>query len=181
MTFSGAQAAGRSKALQSNSTANFNANSAINVATAPNNNPGHKPACDRCKGQKLRCVWECGSDICRRCRRAQAVCQQPASRPFGRPGRSATHNTSFKCQDQPNLRVWLPGGTNNAPAEFQESNLTIQMPTADDEDRASSPPHAHAALNPPRYLGLAALSADPNVQLNNISSSHNRHEDTINW
>ncbi|KAK1141252.1 hypothetical protein N8T08_009291 [Aspergillus melleus] len=27
---------------------------------------GPRPACDRCRGQKLRCVWETGSQQCRR-------------------------------------------------------------------------------------------------------------------
>ena len=44
-----------------------------------------KVACDRCRGQKLRCVWDPRSSKCRRCTRAKAVCIILPPRPMGRP------------------------------------------------------------------------------------------------
>ncbi|KAI0836430.1 hypothetical protein F5Y06DRAFT_273376 [Hypoxylon sp. FL0890] len=45
----------------------------------------NKPACDRCRGQKLRCIWEDEAPKCRRCTRAETVCATAPRRPLGRP------------------------------------------------------------------------------------------------
>ncbi|KAI5921285.1 hypothetical protein F4810DRAFT_373977 [Camillea tinctor] len=45
----------------------------------------NKPACDRCRGQKLRCIWESDSPKCHRCTRAGTMCVMPPRRPIGRP------------------------------------------------------------------------------------------------
>ena len=43
-------------------------------------------ACDRCRGQKLRCIWESvQATKCRRCTRADAICTVLPRRPMGRP------------------------------------------------------------------------------------------------
>ncbi|EED17264.1 hypothetical protein TSTA_023180 [Talaromyces stipitatus ATCC 10500] len=52
----------------------------------------HKTACDRCRGQKLRCVWEPRSRQCQRCERAKAVCSISPPRPMGRPMAVSSHN-----------------------------------------------------------------------------------------
>ncbi|KAH6634365.1 hypothetical protein B0J18DRAFT_17012 [Chaetomium sp. MPI-SDFR-AT-0129] len=46
-----------------------------------------KPSCGRCRGQKLRCIWDAGHEKCQRCAKADAVCAIPAPRPMGRPPR----------------------------------------------------------------------------------------------
>ncbi|KAB8219913.1 hypothetical protein BDV33DRAFT_173129 [Aspergillus novoparasiticus] len=43
-----------------------------------------KSACDRCRGQKLRCIWD-NPEQCRRCARAKAICTVPRPKPMGRP------------------------------------------------------------------------------------------------
>ncbi|PIG79319.1 hypothetical protein AARAC_004270 [Aspergillus arachidicola] len=43
-----------------------------------------KSACDRCRGQKLRCIWDF-PEQCRRCARAKAICTVPRPKPMGRP------------------------------------------------------------------------------------------------
>lgn len=51
------------------------------------NASGAKVACDRCRGQKQRCVWPPRSTQCHRCMRAKAECKVPPARPMGRPPR----------------------------------------------------------------------------------------------
>lgn len=47
-----------------------------------------KVACDRCRGQKLRCIWVDGNiGQCRRCAKADVVCTRLPSRRMGRPSR----------------------------------------------------------------------------------------------
>ncbi|KAL4962939.1 Zn(II)2Cys6 transcription factor domain-containing protein [Aspergillus stella-maris] len=45
-----------------------------------------RPACDRCRGQKLRCErMSAGADVCRRCLKAGARCATTSTRGVGRP------------------------------------------------------------------------------------------------
>lgn len=71
--------------------------SANNDAAMKSN--GAKPACDRCRGQKLRCIWEPKSQQCRRCARANAVCAIPPPRPMGRPPRQFRGNELYFSWD----------------------------------------------------------------------------------
>ncbi|KAK6835880.1 hypothetical protein RU639_001761 [Aspergillus parasiticus] len=58
------------------------------IASTPSDkitkNKKPKSACDRCRGQKLRCIWD-NSEQCRRCARAKAICIVPRPKPMGRP------------------------------------------------------------------------------------------------
>ncbi|KAF2268648.1 hypothetical protein CC78DRAFT_565157 [Lojkania enalia] len=46
---------------------------------------GRRAACDRCRGQKLRCVYDdTTQSICQRCQRAGVTCYHSASLPMGR-------------------------------------------------------------------------------------------------
>ena len=72
-----------------------------NMAKA--NSQKEKAACDRCRGQKLRCIWDPKEPQCRRCARANAVCTVPLPRPMGRPPRrhrSASGSTHSRGQTQ---------------------------------------------------------------------------------
>ncbi|KAE8324515.1 hypothetical protein BDV39DRAFT_207809 [Aspergillus sergii] len=51
-----------------------------------------KSACDRCRGQKLRCIWD-SPEQCRRCARAKAICTVPRPKPMGRP--PTVRNSSY--------------------------------------------------------------------------------------
>ncbi|KAH8894207.1 hypothetical protein GQ53DRAFT_744943 [Thozetella sp. PMI_491] len=55
------------------------------ASRSPASTVAKKAACDRCRGQKLRCIWDDDAVECRRCIRAQAVCAMAPSRPIGRP------------------------------------------------------------------------------------------------
>lgn len=68
-----------------NSSTSSNGNG--NGNSSGNSNSKTRPACDRCRGQKLRCVWDDGALQCRRCVRAKAFCTIPRARPMGRPPR----------------------------------------------------------------------------------------------
>ncbi|KAK4247257.1 hypothetical protein C7999DRAFT_32339 [Corynascus novoguineensis] len=71
-----------------------------------------KAACDRCRGQKLRCSWDPKEPQCQRCARANAVCTIPPPRPMGRPPRrqhrnQTNNNYASNPQDQnQNLYRW---------------------------------------------------------------------------
>ncbi len=55
------------------------------TAQSPKSLTGKKTACDRCRGQKLRCIWDDDAAQCRRCVRAKAACTVAPPRPMGRP------------------------------------------------------------------------------------------------
>lgn len=61
-----------------------------------NKSNGQKAACDRCRGQKLRCTWNSKESECQRCQRANAICTIPLPRPMGCPRRqhrsASSHN-----------------------------------------------------------------------------------------
>ncbi|KAI1475091.1 hypothetical protein F4774DRAFT_304217 [Daldinia eschscholtzii] len=60
-----------------------------------------KPACDRCRGQKLRCIWD-GDTKCRRCTRADSVCIVAARRRQGRPPKGLSDsNAESMCSRSP--------------------------------------------------------------------------------
>ncbi|KIW20960.1 hypothetical protein PV08_01539 [Exophiala spinifera] len=57
-----------------------------------------RSACDRCKGQKLRCVRAAatsGNDACVRCLRAGAACVTSQARPVGRPRALEREESSY--------------------------------------------------------------------------------------
>lgn len=77
-------------------------------ANKPN---GQRPACDRCRGQKLRCTWDAKEPQCQRCQRANAVCTVPLPRPMGRPPRQHLGNTK-QSQSQSRSQAQSPNMEN---------------------------------------------------------------------
>lgn len=76
--------------LEGDSLANLNAG------------PAKKAACDRCRGQKLRCEWDADGpgQRCRRCTKAAAVCYIPPPRPLGRPRGNGTAKRGSDVRSQ---------------------------------------------------------------------------------
>ncbi|KAL2702278.1 C6 finger transcription factor TraC [Penicillium crustosum] len=166
------QFTGRSEpGRKANRTSNNNTNSTTNVATVTTDD-SNRPACDRCKGQKLRCIWENGSNTCRRCTRARAVCQQPRPRPFGRP-RCSTKSKHHVAQNQANTKIWVSSTTQQP----QENDAEMPMATSDDHDPTSF--LSSTAVDLPRYLGLASFPTDPSLQIA-ISPPHGVHGNSFN-
>ncbi|KAK4032235.1 hypothetical protein C8A01DRAFT_20668 [Parachaetomium inaequale] len=84
-----------------------------------------KAACDRCRGQKLRCIWDPKEPQCQRCARANAVCTVPLPRPMGRPPRR--HRTaSSSCHSR--------GQTQSLPESPSEENPAATVSGDDMED-----------------------------------------------
>lgn len=79
-----------------------------------------KSACDRCRGQKLRCIWDDFSGRCRRCTRADSVCAVLPRRAMGRP-----------------------------PSQHVPSSLRGSAPSRSSTSRASSLSASTAAAPPP--------------------------------
>ncbi|KAJ5183031.1 hypothetical protein N7492_000647 [Penicillium capsulatum] len=67
--------------------------------------PNQRHACDRCHGQKLRCIHS-GSGPCVRCAKAKTTCswsQSLRSTQFKKPKTPTSGVTSFACTEHPNL------------------------------------------------------------------------------
>ncbi|KAI9035771.1 Zn(II)2Cys6 transcription factor domain-containing protein [Aspergillus affinis] len=113
---------------------------------------GPRPACERCRGQKLRCIWETSSPQCRRCARAKAVCTIPRARPMGRPPRQCRDNSSyFGCDGE-------------HPPSLEDSRLCMQssdesMPLDGLAPSASIEGHKTAGLPSPDSLGFLNYTA----------------------
>lgn len=59
-------------------------------------------ACDRCRGQKLRCMWDTGMQRCRRCDKANSICAILPPRHMGRPFKQQLkHAQSHRQQKNP--------------------------------------------------------------------------------
>ncbi|KAL2163221.1 hypothetical protein VTH06DRAFT_5277 [Thermothelomyces fergusii] len=85
-----------------------------------------KGACDRCRGQKLRCTWDPNEPQCQRCARANAVCTIPPPRPMGRPPRRQNRSqsgSSHGCAQSPAGGQGLYG--------WNEQNTTPTPPVSD--------------------------------------------------
>lgn len=83
-----------------NSTGGINDGGLLNTG---NPSVSKKVACDRCRGQKLRCVWDPRAPRCRRCERAKTVCAVLPPRPMGRPcaraqPKNSQHNPTLHHQ-----------------------------------------------------------------------------------
>lgn len=65
-----------------------------------------KAACDRCRGQKLRCIWDPKGPQCQRCARANTVCTVPLPRPMGRPPRHHRSASSHIRGQSEGLYAW---------------------------------------------------------------------------
>ncbi|RAQ71779.1 hypothetical protein COH20_001506 [Aspergillus flavus] len=100
-----------------------------------------KSACDRCRGQKLRCIWD-SPEQCRRCVRAKAICTVPRPKPMGRPpnvrGSSyVAYETQEDMTTQP-IEETSPLGSSSSwnildsvPSLTTTNNLSIASPQPD--------------------------------------------------
>ncbi|KAF7586607.1 hypothetical protein BBP40_008634 [Aspergillus hancockii] len=103
-----------------------------NIAPAPSNGVTKvttrpKAACDRCRGQKLRCIWE-STQQCRRCARAKANCRVPRPKPLGRPSnlRSNSAHVSYEgCED-----IEIQSAYDTSPIDSSSSGPTSWNATA---------------------------------------------------
>jgi hypothetical protein len=132
---------------------------------APNNdegrnetNGGPKAACDRCRGQKLRCIWEAKSQQCRRCTRAKTVCTVPPPRPLGRPPRQ------FRSSD-------CYFGWEEASVPYPDDTAMVMQPTLETTPIDSSSSSDSAVSAPPRDVSWIPASAPFSNTRNSISSS----------
>ncbi|KAK2601843.1 hypothetical protein QQS21_004626 [Conoideocrella luteorostrata] len=100
-------------------------------SSANGNKTQQKPACDRCKGQKLRCIWPEELDSCLRCTRANAVCKLPPSRPIGRPRRS-TGGVTTMALPRTTLTKAKPKNKRTSQTVFKEGDDDRSM-TANEE------------------------------------------------
>ncbi|AEO57478.1 hypothetical protein MYCTH_2303692 [Thermothelomyces thermophilus ATCC 42464] len=87
-----------------------------------------KAACDRCRGQKLRCIWDPKEPQCQRCARANAVCTIPPPRPMGRPPRqyrSQSSSSHSRGQTQ-SLYSWSEeNATSTAPVSDEDTDIAM--------------------------------------------------------
>ena len=86
-----------------------NAHGNNSMPVSKGNSP--KAACDRCRGQKLRCIWDPKEAQCQRCARANAICTVPLPRPMGRPPRqyrsaSSSSSTGHNRGQSQGLYSW---------------------------------------------------------------------------
>ena len=83
------------------------------IVSSSSSQQGKRAACDRCRGQKLRCLRDSqsGSEKCNRCISADAICSFSVSKRAGRPPSNNTFSTERKekrksSQDEnPSTRV----------------------------------------------------------------------------
>ncbi|KAL2159580.1 hypothetical protein VTH06DRAFT_2149 [Thermothelomyces fergusii] len=105
-------------------TARHDLSSTSNMAKA---NP-QKAACDRCRGQKLRCIWDPKEPQCQRCARANAVCTIPPPRPMGRPPRqyrSQSSSSHGRGQTQ-SLYSWTEeNAASTAPVSDEDTDIAM--------------------------------------------------------
>ena len=73
----------------------FQPDPSLSTSSNHRQNQAKRAACDRCRGQKLRCLRETpGAGKCVRCNTAGAVCSFSLSKRAGRPPASATTNSA---------------------------------------------------------------------------------------
>ncbi|KAK4150306.1 hypothetical protein C8A00DRAFT_37087 [Chaetomidium leptoderma] len=91
-----------------------------------------KAACDRCRGQKLRCIWDSKELQCQRCARANAVCTVPAPRPMGRPPRQyrSQSNSSHSRGQSQSLYSWNEENVGTSTAAVSDEDTDIAMNSA---------------------------------------------------
>jgi hypothetical protein len=102
---------------------------------------GRRLACDRCRGQKLRCDRSSNSSPCRRCTRARARCTTTCYQRMGRPSKSLEKEGNKNTQDashEPYSDGWnlnnatedgnMFSSTSDVPDEF---NFSVNNPMID--------------------------------------------------
>ena len=78
-----------------------------------------KVACDRCRGQKLRCIWVDGkNEQCRRCAKANVVCMRLPPRPMGRPSLHAGCFGSRSTDNQAQVPLKDPQWAGHVPPQL---------------------------------------------------------------
>lgn len=90
-----------------------------------------KVACERCRGQKLRCIWVDGNiGQCRRCTKADVVCTRLPSRRMGRPSRSTRRCDPRSRMDQVQVPFEDPQWAGPMPSQLLHAGFYAPM----DED-----------------------------------------------
>ena len=78
-----------------------------------------KVACDRCRGQKLRCIWVDGKvGQCRRCAKANVMCTRLPPRPMGRPSRPTRRCDSGSRDNQAQVPLKDPQWAGPMPSQL---------------------------------------------------------------
>ena len=117
-------------------------NSARNCPPTPGQQ-AKRAACDRCRTQKLRCIYNGGaSDSCERCRRAGVKCNHSPSLRMGRPPHSERQRTG-----EPNR------GSFSEPAERPDHGMDQASSGASDQNLRSTSASDQSLPNP--GLGLS--------------------------
>lgn len=78
------------------------------LSVDPSYSAPKKGACDRCRGQKLRCIWDTRLQRCHRCHKANAVCTLLPPRPMGRPSKQQLKESYPQRQQQHTRYQQLP-------------------------------------------------------------------------
>ncbi|KAH6855612.1 hypothetical protein B0I37DRAFT_442422 [Chaetomium sp. MPI-CAGE-AT-0009] len=134
---------------------------------------GPKAACNRCRGQKLRCIWDDGSGRCRRCTRADSACTVPPRRPMGRPPTQAHGQSRGQLHqdlDPPPLRDSRQQSINSIASILSVSDSS-SAPDRTTEDSAHSPmattssTTAPSSMSDASLLGFATGAGGPNLTL----------------
>ena len=87
-----------------------------------------KLACDRCRGQKLRCIWVDGKNgQCRRCAKANVVCMRLPPRPMGRPSRPNRRCESRSRDNQAQAALKDPQWAGPMPSQFLHAGSYASM------------------------------------------------------
>lgn len=86
-----------------------------------------KPSCGRCRGQKLRCIWDVDREKCQRCTKADTECAIPAPRPIGRPPRrreyTGSNSGSGSGSQGRDIRDW----NEDLPLQSEEATGGVSM------------------------------------------------------
>jgi hypothetical protein len=86
--------------------------------------PAQMPACDRCRGQKLRCFRSQDSQAtCNRCERAGTTCSVDSSVRMGRPSRNQTNDQEQKKERRKHQRSF----SNSPEGSIKRRNQRVKM------------------------------------------------------
>ncbi|KAI0469940.1 hypothetical protein GGR56DRAFT_661307 [Xylariaceae sp. FL0804] len=97
-----------------------------------NSEPGRRLACERCRGQKLKCERSNIPDCCQRCRKADVQCSFVQARP---PGRPRIH----PLEEAPRI---MGGGADGATEHASVRESTSSNPRAQEQAMGQAPKQA---------------------------------------
>ncbi|KAH9885305.1 hypothetical protein F4778DRAFT_508250 [Xylariomycetidae sp. FL2044] len=141
-------------------------NSESGVLSKPS---AQRPACDRCRGQKLRCIWDAKEPQCQRCQRADAVCTIPLPRPMGRPPRQYRGHSRSQSrghgqnQSVDNPYAWSVDNSSTAVSSHED---TIMMMSSPNDFSADPPDFANFFADASCLDGLIGFPPIPNPGVN---------------